>query len=43
MGKGPSYDKPGTPAYKKTVANYNRAKAVLQTACGFSAANVAGW
>ena len=43
MGKGPSYNKPGTPAYKKTVANYNRAKAVLQTACGFSAANVAGW
>ena len=32
MGKGPSYAEPGSAEYKQTVANYKRAKAVLQTA-----------
>ena len=43
MGKGPSYAKPGSAEYKQTVANYKRAKTVLQTACGFSAENMAKW
>merc|ERR1712093_918696 len=43
MGKSPSYAKPGSAEYDQTVANYKRAKQVLQVACGFSAANVAKW
>ena len=43
MGQAPSYDAPGSPAYDTTVKNYNRAKAVLQAAYGFSAANMANW
>ena len=43
MGKGPSYAKPGSAEYKQAVANYKRAKTVLQTACGFSAENMAKW
>ena len=43
MGEAPSYDAPGTPAYDTTVRNYNRAKDVLQSAYGFSAANMANW
>ena len=43
MGEAPSYDAPGTPAYDTTVRNYNRAKAVLQAAYGFSASNMANW
>jgi len=43
MGKGPSHAKPGSAEYKQTVANYKRAKQVLQTACGFSADNVNKW
>ena len=43
MGQSPSYDAPGNKAYETTVANYNRAKAVLQGAYGFSGANMANW
>ena len=43
MGKSPSYAKPGSAEYDQTVANYKRAKQVLQVACGFSAENVAKW
>ena len=43
MGQAPAYDAPGSNAYDTTVANYNRAKAVLQGAYGFSGANMANW
>ena len=43
MGQAPPYDAPGSKAYETTVANYNRAKAVLQGAYGFSGANMANW
>ena len=43
MGKAPIYDKPGSNAYNTQVSNYKRAKDVLQTAYGFSNANMEGW
>ena len=43
MGQAPTYDAPGSNAYDTTVANYNRAKSVLQGAYGFSGANIAHW
>ena len=43
MGQAPAYDAPGGNAYDTTVANYNRAKTVLQGAYGFSGANMANW
>ena len=43
MGQAPAYDAPASNAYDTTVANYNRAKTVLQGAYGFSGANMANW
>ena len=43
MGNAPPYNAPGSNAYNTTVANYNRAKAVLQAVYGFSATNMANW
>ena len=43
MGEAPIYDKPGSNSYKTQVANYERAKAVMQTAYGFSNTNMANW
>ena len=43
MGTAPKYDEPGSSAYNTQVTNYQRAKAVLQTAYGFSNTNMANW
>lgn len=43
MGTAPKYDEPGSSAYNTQVANYQRAKAVLQTAYGFSSTNMENW
>ena len=43
MGKAPIYDKPGSDTYKTQVANYKRAKDVLQAAYGFSNTNMDNW
>ncbi len=43
MGEAPKYDAPGSSAYNTQVANYERAKVVLQTAYGFSSANMENW
>lgn len=43
MGEAPIYDEPGSNGYKTQVANYERAKAVLQAAYGFSNANMENW
>ena len=43
MGEAPIYDAPGSNNYKTQVANYERAKVVLQTAYGFSNDNMANW
>ena len=43
MGEAPIYDEPGSNGYKTQVANYERAKVVLQTAYGFSNDNMANW
>ena len=43
MGTAPKYDEPGSSAYNTQVANYQRAKAVLQTAYGFSSTNMQNW
>ena len=43
MGNAPPYNAPGSNAYNTMVANYNRAKAVLQAVYGFSATNMANW
>ena len=43
MGEAPIYDEPGSNGYKTQVANYERAKAVMQTAYGFSNDNMANW
>lgn len=43
MGEAPKYDAPGSSAYNTQVANYERAKVVLQTAYGFSSANMKNW
>lgn len=43
MGEAPKYDKPGSSGYTTQVANYQRAKVVLQTAYGFSTTNMDNW
>ena len=43
MGEAPVYEEPGSNGYKTQVANYERAKVVLQTAYGFSSDNMANW
>ena len=43
MGEAPLYDEPGSSGYKTQVANYERAKVVLQSAYGFSGDNMANW
>ena len=43
MGEAPIYDEPGSNGYKTQVANYERAKAVMQAAYGFSNTNMANW
>ena len=43
MGEAPIYDAPGSNNYKTQVANYERAKVVLQAAYGFSNDNMANW
>ena len=43
MGNAPPDSAPGTSGYTTTLANYNRAKAVLQSAYGFSSDNMANW
>ena len=43
MGEAPVYDEPGSSGYETQVANYERAKAVLQAAYGFSGDNMANW
>ena len=43
MGEAPIYDEPGSNGYKTQVANYERAKAVMQAAYGFSNDNMANW
>ncbi|MCY3744122.1 MAG: DUF4856 domain-containing protein [Candidatus Poribacteria bacterium] len=43
MGEAPIYDEPGSNSYKTQVANYERAKAVMQAAYGFSNGNMANW
>ena len=43
MGEAPIYDEPGSNSYKTQIANYERAKVVLQTAYGFSNDNMANW
>ncbi|RKU24771.1 hypothetical protein C6499_16205 [Candidatus Poribacteria bacterium] len=43
MGEAPIYDEPGSNSYKTQVANYERAKAVMQAAYGFSNTNMANW
>ena len=43
MGASPMYDMPGSNAYNTQVADYKRAKSVLQAAYGFSNANMEGW
>ena len=43
MGEAPIYDEPGSNGYKTQVANYERAKDVMQAAYGFSNDNMANW
>ena len=43
MGEAPIYDEPGSNGYKTQVANYERAKTVMQAAYGFSNDNMANW
>ena len=43
MGKAPIYEKPGSNSYNTQVANYERAKDVLQAAYGFSNTNMDNW
>ncbi len=43
MGEAPVYDEPGSNGYQTQVANYERAKVVLQAAYGFSNANMQNW
>lgn len=43
MGEAPKYDTPGTNAYKTQVANYQRAKDVMQAAYAFSNSNMENW
>ena len=43
MGKAPIYEKPGSNTYNTQVANYKRAKDVMQAAYGFSNTNMDNW
>ena len=43
MGEAPIYDEPGSNNYKTQVANYKRAKDVMQAAYGFSNTNMDNW
>ena len=43
MGEAPKYDEPSSSEYEKQVSYYERAKVVLQTAYGFSSANMENW
>ena len=43
MGEAPVYDEPGSNGHNTQVANYKRAKDVLQAAYGFSNANMENW
>ena len=43
MGEAPIYNEPGSNGYKTQVANYERAKTVMQAAYGFSNDNMANW
>ena len=43
MGEAPIYDEPGSNGYKTQIANYERAKAVMQAAYGFSNTNMENW
>ena len=43
MGKAPIYEKPGSNAYNTQVANYKRAKDIMQAAYGFSNTNMDNW
>ena len=43
MGEAPIYDEPGSNSYNTQIANYKRAKDVLQAAYGFSNANMENW
>lgn len=43
MGKAPIYDEPGSNGYKTQVANYERAKDVMQAVYGFSNTNMDNW
>ncbi len=43
MGEAPIYDEPGSNRYNTQVANYKRAKDVLQAAYGFSNTNMDNW
>ena len=43
MGEAPTYDDPGSNGYKTQVANYKRAKDVMQAAYGFSNTNMDNW
>ena len=43
MGEAPIYDAPGSNGYNTQVANYKRAKDVMQAAYGFSNTNMENW
>lgn len=43
MGEAPPSDAPGSSGYETQVANYQRAKVVLQTAYSFSSENMKNW
>ena len=43
MGQAPAYHAPGSEAYDSTVANFQRAKELLQGVYGFSTANMDSW
>ena len=43
MGQAPSYHAPGSEAYDTTVADFQRAKEILQGVYGFSSANMDSW
>lgn len=43
MGTSPPYFAPGTAEFQAAVADLERAKALIQSVYGFSAANVAAW
>ncbi len=43
VGDAPAYALPGTEAFDEAVADLTEARSILQSAYGFSDANVAGW